>query len=125
MIGNMTLFRSIPGLKQLASPVVGAVGADWAGIVWWSDAITRTAPKLADLLAFLDTIPVGDFSSNPEFMAKSKAFQSALGSVARKTHAAFVGGWGMAVVFTLTGNRSDRTMDISWGSVTKHYQSTG
>ena len=124
-IGNMALFGSIPGLKQLASPVVGAVGADWAGIVWWSDAITRTAPKLADLLEFLDTIPGGDFSSNPQFMAKSKAFQSALGSVARKTHAAFVGGWGMAVVFTLAGNRSDRTMDISWGSFTKHYESNG
>jgi hypothetical protein len=124
-IGNMALFGSIPGLKQLASPVVGAVGADWAGIVWWSDAITQTAPKVADLLTFLDTITVGDFSSNPEFLAKSKALQTALGSVTRKTHAVFVGGWGMAVVFTLTGNRSDRTMDISWGSVTKHYESNG
>jgi hypothetical protein len=124
-IGNVALFGSIPGLKQLASPVLGAVRADWSGIVWWSDAITQTAPKVADLLTFLDTIPVGDFSSNPEFLAKSKAFQSALGSVARKTHAAFVGGWGVAVVFTLAGNRSDRTMDISWGSVTKHYESNG
>lgn len=123
-IGDVASFGSIPGLKQLPPPVLGAVGADWSGIVWWSDAVTRAAPKLADLLEFLDTISAADFSSNPEFMAKSKEFRQLLGSVARKTHAAFVGGWGMAVVFALAGNGSERAMDISWSSVTKHYQSS-
>jgi hypothetical protein len=120
--GNMGSFGLIPGLKQLAPPVLGAVAADWAGIAGLADSITKAAPKLADLLTYLDTIPPGDFTSNPEFIAKSKAFQNVLGSVVRKTHAAFAGGWGMAVIFALAGNKADRTMDISWSSVNRHYE---
>jgi hypothetical protein len=120
--GNFASFGSIPGLQQLASPVLGAVGADWASIVWWADSIVKAAPSLAALLTYLDTIPPENFSRNPEFIAKSKAFQNVIGSVARKTHAAFAGGWGMAVVFALAGSGASRTMDVSWGSVTKHYE---
>jgi hypothetical protein len=120
--GNVASFGSIPGLQQLASPVLGAIEADWASIVWWADSIVKAAPTLADLLASLDTMPPENFSTNPEFTEKSKAFQNVIGSVARKTHAAFEGGWGMAVVFALAGNKADRTMDISWSSVTRHYE---
>jgi hypothetical protein len=120
--GNMGSFGFIPGLEQLAPPVLGAVAADWASIAWLADSITQAAPKLADLLTYLDSTPAGDFSRSPEFTAKSKAFQNVLGSVTRKTNAAFAGGWGMAVVFALAGKRADRTMDISWSSITRHYE---
>jgi hypothetical protein len=119
--GNVANFNSIPGLSQLPAPVLGAVGADWAAIVWWATSMTQVAPKLADLLAFLATIPAGDFSTNPDFMAKRKALQGVLGGVAKNTHAAFAGGWGMAVIFALAGT-AERTMDITWNSQTKHYE---
>jgi hypothetical protein len=46
------------------------------------------------MLEFLDTIPgtISAVISNPQHMAKNKAFQTALGRVTRKTHAAFLGG---------------------------------
>jgi hypothetical protein len=121
--GNKANFRTIAGLTQLALPVLEAVGTDWEAITWWADATEQVPPKLADTLAFLATLPAsGDFSTNPDFLAKTKALQRVLGGVAKKTHAAFAGAWGMAVVFTLAGTGAERSIDISWSSTSKHYE---
>jgi hypothetical protein len=85
----------------------------------------QVAPKLTDLLAFADSIPAENFSSNPQFQSKAKALQNVLGGVARKTHAAFAGGWGIAVVFSLAGKGSNRIMDIAWSSKSQHYEAGG
>jgi hypothetical protein len=121
--GNVAAFKSIPELSQLSVTALGAVGVDWTAISWWADAIFKTALKLKDLLAFLASIPGDDFSHNPEFIVKTNAFQNILGSFVKNTHADFVDGWGMAVVFALAGSGSQREMDISWDRVLKHYQS--
>jgi len=121
--GNVAAFKTIPGLSQLSVTALGAVGVDWTAISWWADAMSKTALKLKDLLAFLETIPGDDFSHNPEFIAKTNAFQNILGNFVKKTHAEFVNGWGMAVVFALAGSGSQRDMDISWDHVLKHYHS--
>jgi hypothetical protein len=84
----------------------------------------NVAPKLAELLALLDTISPDGFSVNPQFTEKSKAFRNVLGDFVQKTHASFVGGWGIAVVFALAGINSSRAMDISWSGMTKHYDSS-
>ncbi len=123
--GNAGAFGTIPGLSQLPETVLNAVAADWTAIRWWADAMLQAAPKLADLLAYLDTMPTDDFNNNPEFIARTKAFQGLLGGVVKKTHATFVGGWGMAVVLALAGSGSQRMMDIGWSSTVKHYESNG
>ncbi|HUZ95493.1 MAG TPA: hypothetical protein VMU57_11320 [Edaphobacter sp.] len=121
--GNVAAFKTIPELSQLSVTTLGDVGVDWTAISWWADAMSKTALKLKDLLAFLETIPGDDFSHNPEFIAKTNAFQNMLGSFVKNTHDDFVNGWGIAVVFALAGSASQREMDISWDHVLKHYQS--
>gem|GEM_PF-1908212 len=121
--GNVNAFVTIPQLSQLPPPMLGAIGADWIAIRWWADAMLNVAPKLAELLALLDTISPDGFNSNPIFTEKVKAFRSVLGDFAKKTHASFVGGWGIAVVFALAGSNSNRAMDISWSGMAKHYES--
>lgn len=121
--GNVNAFVTIPQLSQLPPPTLGAIGADWIAIRWWADAMLNVAPKLAELLALLDTISPDGFNSNPIFTEKVKAFRSVLGDFAKKTHASFVGGWGIAVVFALAGSNSNRAMDISWSGMAKHYES--
>jgi hypothetical protein len=124
--GNIAAFNTIPGLTQLSLPLLEAVGTDWEAIAWWADSMQHVPPRLADTLGFLATLPAsGDFSANPDFIAKTKLLQNALAGVARKTHAAFAGGWGMAVVFALAGTGAERDMDISWSSSTKHYEANG
>jgi hypothetical protein len=86
--------------------------------------MVKVAPRLADLLASLATVPAGDFSTNPDFMARRKTLQNALAGVAKNTHAAFAGGWGMAVTYALAGPGTERSMDISWSSQTRHYEAT-
>jgi hypothetical protein len=123
--GNVNAFVTIPQLSRLPTTALGAIEADWTAIRWWADAMLNVAPKLAELLALLDTISPDGFSANPQFTEKVKAFRSVLGDFLKKTHASFVGGWGIAVVFALAGSNSNRAMDISWSGMTKHYESSG
>jgi hypothetical protein len=120
--GNTGAFKTIPGLTQLPAPVLGAVAADWTAIAWWADAMTQVAPRLAGVLNYLANVPPGDFSTDPDFMARRKTLQVILASVAKNTHAAFAGGWGMAVTYALAGPNAERTIDITWSSQTKHYE---
>jgi hypothetical protein len=119
--GNVAAFQTIPALSQLSVTALGAVGVDWTAISWWADAMSKTALNLKDLLTFLESIPGEDFSHNPEFVAKTNAFQNVLGGFVENTHADFVNGWGMAVVFALAGSGSQREMDITWANFTKLY----
>jgi hypothetical protein len=45
-----------------------------------------------------------------------------LGAVTRNTNAAFVHGWGAAVMFALSGRHGSATMDLTWNSKSLHYQ---
>jgi hypothetical protein len=121
--GDKGAFNTIPDLAQLPLPTLEAVGTDWEGIAWWAGTMAQVAPKLTDMLTYIATIPGGDFSTNPVFMSKRQSLQTVLGNVAKNTHAAFVEGWGMAVVFALAGAGSQRSMDVSWTGNTKHYES--
>ncbi len=121
--GNVGAFRTIPALRQLPANALADVAADWTAVRWWADTMLRVAPQLASLLAFVRTVSADGFSTNPEFLKRTRQFQNILGALVKKTHAAFVGGWGMALVSSLAGPDAVRSMSISWGSSRKHYGS--
>jgi hypothetical protein len=121
--GAAGTFNQIPELSRFSQIDLGNIAADWTAIRWWADSMLQVAPKLADLLTQLASIPAADYSTNPGFLAETKEFQKLLGGFVQNTHAAFADGWGMAVVFALAGSGSARTMDIVWTGNTKHYES--
>jgi hypothetical protein len=121
--GNTGSFNTIPGLNHLSANDLADVVADWTDIRWWSDSMLQLAPHLATLLTLLDSIPAGNYSTNPQFLSDAKQFEKQLGNFVKSTRAAFVDGWGMAVVSALAGASSSKTMDIAWTGTTKHYES--
>ncbi len=104
-VGNTALFGSIPELSGLAPTELAAVETDWVDVAWWADSMVQVAPRLAELLS-------AD-ASDPGFISKRKKLADVLASVTRNTHAAFVGGWGLAVMFALSGASASATVDIS------------
>jgi hypothetical protein len=45
-----------------------------------------------------------------------------LGDVTRNTSAAFVHGWGAAVMFALSRRRGSAEMELTWNSKTLHFE---
>jgi hypothetical protein len=56
-------------------------------------------------------------------MKKRKALADALADVARNSRAAFAEGWGLAVMFALSGKRAVAQMDLSAGALQQHHES--
>ena len=122
--GSVNAFNTIEGLKHLSPNELADVGADWSDIAWWAGAMSKVAPKLTDLLAALQQSTAADFSQDPKFMAARDALAGVLGQVARKSRAAFAGGWGVAVMEEVSGFAAPATLDISAdGGIKQHYES--
>jgi len=114
-IGNVVVFSAIPFLSHLGSTQLGAVIADWVSIAWWAEAISKIAPALSVALDAAESA-----SSNPEndqgFLKARGRLVNILGEVTRKTDAAFVHGWGEAVMFVLSGRHGSAEIDMKWNS---------
>jgi hypothetical protein len=120
--GNVATFHSIPELSGLGATQLGAIEADWVSIVWWARALARIAPALTATTRALSQAPPADPSQDPDFMKARAALAKVLGAVTRNTDAAFVHGWGAAVMFALSGRHGSATMDLIWNSKSLHYQ---
>ena len=123
--GNPASFSSIPQLAALTVNERADVGADWVDIRWWSKAITQMGARLKDLFSILDQAGSGDPAQNPAFMASRENVAKALAEVTKETHAAFVGGWGLAVMFALSGSIAGLTLDFLWNGSGLHFQKAG
>ncbi len=119
--GDVAAFETLPGLSGLRTTDLGAIGADWTDIAWWTEAMLKVAPKLTDLLKAVDQSSQADPTQDPNFMSKRKALAHVLGGVAKNSRSAFGDGWGLAVMFRLAGAGVPVTMDICYNSLSKHY----
>lgn len=121
--GNVQAFHSIPYLSHLGPTQLSAVGGDWTSIVWWAKTVTKVAPALDAVLKALEGLSGDDPSKDAAFMSTRTNLANVLGEVTRKTDAAFVHGWGAAVLFGLSGKRGHATLDITWDSKSLNFHS--
>lgn len=122
-VGNANAFSTIEGLSNLPPTLLAAVRSDWISIRWWAETVAKVGPILGETLKSLEDVSLGDPSHDPNFMNQRKRLENALGAVTRNGNAAFVHGWGVAVIFALSGNHGAAEMDIEWGSNRRHYGS--
>ena len=120
-IGNTAVFNNIPYLSHLSTTELGAVSADWISIVWWADALSKIAPALSAAIVALDKAPADNPTQDPGFMKARAKLANVLGAVTRNTDAAFVHGWGAAVMFALSGKHGSAEMDLTWNSKNLHF----
>ncbi len=121
-IGNTAAFGSIPELSSLGAMQLGVVSTDWISVVWWAEALAKIAPALSATTLALSRAPAGNPSQDAGFMKARAKLANVLGDVTRNTSAAFVHGWGMAVMFALSGRRGSAKMDLTWNSKSLHYE---
>jgi hypothetical protein len=122
--GDTATFGQILELQHLNQVQLAVVGSDWVSIRWWADVFTKVAPALRDTMAALAKAPAANPAQDPDFMKQRARMANALGAVTRKTNAAFVHGWGEAVLFALSGKTGTPAMDIRWIGYQKHYPQT-
>jgi hypothetical protein len=120
--GNIATFHDIPELSGLGTAQLDAIQADWVSIVWWAQALAKIAPALTATTRALDQAPAANPSQDAGFMKTRATLANVLGAVTRNTNAAFVHGWGAAVMFALSGRHGSATMDLTWNSKSLHYQ---
>lgn len=120
-IGNTAAFHTIPYLSHLSTTQLSAIAADWVSIVWWAESVTKVAPAITDALTALVSAPQTNPTQDAGFMKARARLSQVLGAVTRKTDAAFVHGWGAAVLFALSGRHGSAQMDFTWNSKTVHF----
>ncbi|MEO8049021.1 MAG: hypothetical protein ABI833_01280 [Acidobacteriota bacterium] len=120
--GAIASFGTIPGLKALSPTELGVIGVDWIGVRWWADSMSQISKQLAGLLSAIETSSSADPSTDPEFMKNREKVAATLAAVTRRAHAAFVGGWGLAVMAALGGSAVALSMDVSCDGNTRHYE---
>ena len=123
-IGNVAAFHSIPALSRLGATELAVVSADWISIVWWATAVSRIAPALSAAMDALNKAPADKPTEDPEFLKARAKLSNVLGAVTRNTSAAFVHGWGAAVMFALSGMHGVAEMDLTWNSKNLHFGPT-
>jgi hypothetical protein len=119
--GNIASFKTLPYLDHLNANELADVGADWVSIAWWRDAMLQVAPILADVLSTIAKSGGDDPSMDPDFIALREKLAKRLGSVAKNSNAAFVGGWGPAVMFALSGKCANVEMQVAWDGNVKSF----
>lgn len=120
-IGNTAVFNTIPYLSHLNTTELAAVSADWISIVWWAEALSKIAPALSAAIVALRNAPADSPTQNINFMKARAKLANVLGAVTRNTDAAFVHGWGAAVMFALSGRHGSAEMDLTWNSKNMHF----
>lgn len=120
--GDPTDFNTMGALSQLNQAQLGAIDADWVSIAWWADALVKIAPALTATLTAIAGVPAGsDPTQDANFMKQRGNLANVLGAVTRKTDAAFVHGWGAAVMFALGGRHGSVGMDVGWAGKSQHF----
>ncbi len=119
--GAIASFGTIPGLTGLSQLELGVVGVDWVGVRWWADSMSQISKQLAGMISAMEASRSADPSADPEFMKNREKVAATLAAVTRRAHAAFVGGWGLAVMAALSGSAA-LSMDVSCDGNTRHYQ---
>jgi hypothetical protein len=99
--GIAALFPDVP------TPVIGAIIADYSLIRWWSDAMSATARKLANIRAFLAAHPTADDENN-DFKKLRNDLAGHLRSVAANTKEDFGRPWGLIAMFIVSGRQAGR-----------------
>lgn len=120
-VGNANAFSTIDGLRTLEPTLLAAVTSDWVSIRWWADTIDKVGPILGNTIRALQNVPGADPSHDPNFMKERARLENALGTVTRNTNAAFVHGWGVAVIFALSGRHGSAEMEFAWSGNQRHY----
>jgi hypothetical protein len=120
-IGNTAIFNTIPALSRLSATELAVVCADWISIVWWAAALSKIAPALSAAIIALDNAPTANPTQDVGFMKARTKLANVLGAVTRNTDAAFVHGWGAAVMFALSGRHGSAEMDLTWNSRNLHF----
>jgi hypothetical protein len=119
--GNAGLFHSIPELSNLSLTELQVVSADWISITWWVTSLQDVATTLVQTIEVLNSAGVHP-ETNPEFMKQRARLASLLAKVSRETNAAFVDGWGLAVMYALSNFRGSAEMSIQWDGGSTHFQ---
>lgn len=119
--GNTAAFGTLPTLSHLGATQLATVCADWVSIVWWAEALAKIAPALSRATTALEAAPASDPTHDPDFMKARQNLSNVLGAVTRNTDAAFVHGWGEAVMFALSGRQGAAQMDLAWNSMNRHF----
>jgi hypothetical protein len=120
-LGNTASFHNIPYLSHLGAPHLSAVSTDWISVVWWAEALSKIAPALSAAIVALHKAPSDNPTRDAGFMQARAKLANVLGAVTRNTNAAFVHGWGAAVMFALSGRHGSAEMDLSWNSKNLHF----
>lgn len=100
------------------------MSADWVSIAWWSDAVSAVAPALSDALEAAEGSTSDDPRLDERFMKARQHLANVLGTVTRNTAAAFIHGWGEAVMFALSGRHGRADMEVTWNSKSFHFGTT-
>lgn len=79
---------------NLAAPLLGAVTADYSTIVWWANAMTGAAQRLAAIRQWFDRNPVAS-TDDPGFQRLRQDLADHLKQVAAKTTEEFGKPWGL------------------------------
>jgi hypothetical protein len=120
-IGNANAFGTIDGLHNLEPTLLAVVTSDWVSIRWWADIVDKVGPILGDTIRALKNVAGADPSHDPNFMKERTRLENALGAITRNTNAAFVRGWGIAVIFALSGRHGSAELELAWNSNRQHY----
>jgi hypothetical protein len=120
-IGNPTAFSNILYLSHLSATELSAVSSDWISIVWWAEALSKIAPALSSAIVALSKASAENPTQDPGFMKARTKLANVLGAVTRNTDAAFVHGWGAAVMFALSGKHGSAEMNLTWNSKNLHF----
>jgi hypothetical protein len=87
--------------------------------------MVKLGGQLAGLIPVLAASPTADPTKDADFMSHRRKVAAALAAVTHDAHAAFAGGWGLAVMFALSGSAPALTMDIGWDANARHYEAPG
>jgi hypothetical protein len=123
--GNVATFQTIPTLRRLSATAQAAISADWIDIRWWSEAMLGVTPKLSQLLDAVAQSSAADPTLDANFMRARKALEQVLATVAANARAAFADGWGLLVMFDLSGGAPAVEMDLNWNGKSEHFTSPG
>lgn len=120
--GNALSFKNtIPGLRGLNDTEIGAVVADWVDIRWWANAMLRVAPQLNKVLDAIEVSTAADPTTDAAFMQQRRALDGILADVGKNTRSAFGDGWGLLVMFNLSGGAAALDMDMGWNGTLAHF----
>ena len=103
-----------PLFPDLTEPQVQAIVADYSVIVWWADAMSSCAQRLAAMQA---QIAVNPDPGTPQFKALRADLAKHLANVASQTKDEFGQPWGLIAMDRVCGGRAAASMQITGSRV--------